>query len=1671
MCARDRVPLLGRAFDPVPHVGVDGGVRVSVRLDALLPIGLWTAGERLHAAERARRSRDACASWSWVFGRLRGEGHAPGVIQGGDDRPPDGPVGPSPAAEAAKRTRSRAANDDDAADDDDDGDGDGDESEPDPFSVAAAFASVPSPTAARRARPPETIAAETDAAGPFFGAVPEEVLHAILSRVGEDAFASEDDDEEDEPSFDAPPTFDASPEPSRGDERRGGASANLARIAATCRYLRDASRETAPGIRCRLYPHQRDALRAMVARESGGVGALAPHPALRRLAVRFRAEDEDGNGNEDEDADEDGPREARHSGGERRDRDARVAWALVSDVRDGAYFPGALHVGARPSSAYADVRGGIFADDPGLGKSVTALALVTRSRDALPSPPPGAGEITRGTPPSYVVPAPAGGKALERWWTRTPTAATDEAEALEIEAEAARRREKTKREEEEKARARREKDETETEEANARVGEEPDAPPPPPPSTTMTTVAPSIPSTPSHLFVPTDGSNLRASAAAEPSSPEIREPASSHWVTCDECGKWRRLPPGATPPAEGATWYCQLQQHLPPRQRSCAVPEEEQTEEEWTKEAMGCYRPGAETPCQERNVRLFLDAIRESRERDSRDRVDDTARHARLLVTWLRRGGRGANLEPGGEGLYAPSDMARPTRRILAKVLHLLPERERTADADAGADDDARGTPRGSRKRARRAPPARRADEDPALARGPWGLPDTFLYSLRLDVDALEEAAARRAEETFRDYRLRYVVGQRDFAEDDAQLGRGGRRRRREGGARGGGGRDDPAALAAISASASACASATALGSPRTRGAVAGGVGSPGFENRVRVFLSSATLVIVPDAALIEHWIGQIARHVRASSPGGARPLRVLAVGGMCAREASALEATLRARNDAAMGRDVAGGDPPGTHRARDFPPAETLARDYDVVLSTFDRMSQRSKGGDRDDLLRVHFLRLIVDEGHLLGSAGSETTRAQRVRAIRAERRWIMTGTPAPAVRASERGGGARGKMSRAMATATHDVAAAPHRAAAALHPLLDLVRAAPFGSSRALWHDAVLRPLRERRPEGIATLRRTLTRLLVRASKAELGLLPPLTRRAVRVPFAASHARAFNQLADLVRLNLLLADWNDPEHQESLLHRDRAQYARELYVNVRKACCVAGAIRVAPQEHDLCETLTLLARRRGVPAPVAWDFTLRTDHDDDRGSLAVVAGAEGLPANVASFAFAVDETNGDGIRTGSGAAAAAAGAGSYSAATVRDRGEERARRTEGERGRRAGAHLPGGVIPGASPPWLPATHPLSRVETALREGGACASCGDFSAVVLAPPCGCGVLCPSCAEPSPTRCAACGTPYDMQSTDHPDRAFHNDRPKWPVPHELIEWQPARVGADAMGHRGGHWSSDWRSTESSKVSWLIRRLRDAGAAPAESVVEDEDANVARAFTAEGFEWKAAAAAADADGTGTGTGTGLAGPHWPSGEASGEDTEATCSNPARRARAPAGWTASRKAVVYSAFWEHLQLVQARLADRGVPFALMVRHARAQAKAAELERFRGDPGCGVLLMDASGVVGLDLSFASLVVAMEPVPDASVLAQLEARAHRVGQTRPVEVEVLAMRGCAAEEAMLATVDPVLAATLAAEASTRRGGEGDENEEDAEDGADVERARHKQCLALVRAVRVREE
>jgi SNF2 family DNA or RNA helicase len=52
-----------------------------------------------------------------------------------------------------------------------------------------------------------------------------------------------------------------------------------------------------------------------------------------------------------------------------------------------------------------------------------------------------------------------------------------------------------------------------------------------------------------------------------------------------------------------------------------------------------------------------------------------------------------------------------------------------------------------------------------------------------------------------------------------------------------------------------------------------------------------------------------------------------------------------------------------------------------------------------------------------------------------------------------------------------------------------------------------------------------------------------------------------------------------------------------------------------------------------------------------------------------------------------------------------------------------------------------------------------------------------------------------------------------------------------------------------------------------------------------------------------------------------------------------------------------------------------------------------------------MDDTGALGLDLSFVSRVYLMEPLADAALEQQVVSRAHRMGATQPVHVEIMAM------------------------------------------------------------------
>lgn len=120
-----------------------------------------------------------------------------------------------------------------------------------------------------------------------------------------------------------------------------------------------------------------------------------------------------------------------------------------------------------------------------------------------------------------------------------------------------------------------------------------------------------------------------------------------------------------------------------------------------------------------------------------------------------------------------------------------------------------------------------------------------------------------------------------------------------------------------------------------------------------RVFLSSTSLVIVPQN-LLRQWRGEIAKHTSG--------LRVLVVG-----------------------------------ENTDVPPVMNLIQNDIILISTARLARIRCDRSLDRHLVSIHFKRLIVDEGHVLGNSkiSSRSNLLLVIDELQASARWIVTGTP----------------------------------------------------------------------------------------------------------------------------------------------------------------------------------------------------------------------------------------------------------------------------------------------------------------------------------------------------------------------------------------------------------------------------------------------------------------------------------------------------------------------------------------------------------------------------------------------------------------------------------------------------------------------------------------------------
>ncbi|KAI5002062.1 hypothetical protein ZWY2020_026712 [Hordeum vulgare] len=577
----------------------------------------------------------------------------------------------------------------------------------------------------------------------------------------------------------------------------------------------------------------------------------------------------------------------------------------------------------------------------------------------------------------------------------------------------------------------------------------------------------------------------------------------------------------------------------------------------------------------------------------------------------------------------------------------------------------------------------------------------------------------------------------------------------------------------------------------------------------VRLYLSRATLIVVP-ANLIDHWTTQIQRHVSSDT------LNVYAW---------------------------------GDHKR---PPAHILAWDYDIVITTFSRLSAEWGPNKKSVLKQIHWFRVILDEGHTLGSSLALTNKLQMAVSLVASNRWILTGTPTPNTPTSQ---------------------------VAHLHPMLKFLHEEAYGENYHSWESGIHRPFEAQMEEGRIRLVELLRRSMISARKADLKNIPPCIKRITFVDFSEGHAKSYNELVVTIRRNILMADWNDPSHVESLLNPKQWKFRTTTIRNVRLSCCVAGHIKVAEAGHDIQETMDEL--------------------------------------------------------------------------------------------------MHGGLDP--------SSEEYQSIRFALLNGTDCIRCRDWCRLPVITPCR-HLLCHDCVALDSEKCIECGNNYEMQSPETRARP-ENPNPKWPVPKDLIELQPS--------YKQDDWDPDWQSTTSSKVAYLIEKLRSL-----------REANRKHLHS-----------------TNVTTGAGLA------NKSSYQDDN----NP--QTRLPQ--TLPDKVIIFSQFLEHIHVIEQQLTIAGITYAGMYSPMPLGTKRSALTKYKEDPTCMALLMDGTAALGLDLSFVNHVFLMEPIWDRSMEEQVISRAHRMGATRPINVETLAMRGTI-EEQML----QLLQDTSACRNMVNKGASGTENE-----------------------------
>ncbi|MDZ4850173.1 MAG: DEAD/DEAH box helicase [Pirellulaceae bacterium] len=107
--------------------------------------------------------------------------------------------------------------------------------------------------------------------------------------------------------------------------------------------------------------------------------------------------------------------------------------------------------------------------------------------------------------------------------------------------------------------------------------------------------------------------------------------------------------------------------------------------------------------------------------------------------------------------------------------------------------------------------------------------------------------------------------------------------------------------------------------------------------------------------------------------------------------------------------------------------------------------------------------------------------------------------------------------------------------------------------------------------------------------------------------------------------------------------------------------------------------------------------------------------------------------------------------------------------------------------------------------------------------------------------------------------------------------------------------------------------------------------------------------------------------------------------------------------TRKIILFSEWTNMLNLIEPLLTRHGIQFVRLEGKVPQKKRQELVHKFQTDPECRAIIMTNAGSTGLNLQAANTVINVDLPWNPAVLEQRIARAHRMGQKRPVHVYIL--------------------------------------------------------------------